>query len=176
MYAFRKAAWTRAALITIITLLCVGACVTAFIVVFGMNPHIIDKGELPGKPEGLSTADGYIAYSAPEVADISLCGIPACDGNEAMLYLTNPETNSVLIKAEIYTVKEQRNVQNGNVSYLPDKLIGKTGFIHPGCYVPSVRINGITLGENTKIMIKICTMVEDSGKSNGTFYIRTVIK
>ena len=66
--------------------------------------------------------------------------------------------------------------ESGQGSFLPDKLLGKTGFIHPGTYVEKVKVRGVRAGVETKIMVKISTMYEDTQMSKGIFYIRTTVR
>ena len=58
---------------------------------------------------------------------------------------------------------------------LPDKLLGRTGFIHAGTFVEKVKVKGLRSGEETKVMVKISTMYEDTRTSKGIFYIRTTV-
>lgn len=97
------------------------------------------------------------------------------DAGYASIYLTSPADNDVLIRAELYSVKTVYDESTGQATFLPDKLLGKTGFIRPGTYVEKVRVKGLRSGENTKVMVKISTMYEESGTSKGIFYIRTTV-
>lgn len=146
-----------------------------FILIIRMEPRIIDKNETAGEPQNQSAIDGYVAYEAPDVCKVKICCEPTVEGGYAQIYLTNPEGNDVLIRAELYSVKTVYNSETGQASFLPDKLLGKTGFIHAGTYVKDVKVKGLRSGEETKVMVKISTMYEDSRKSNGVFYIRTTV-
>ena len=97
------------------------------------------------------------------------------DAGYASIYLTSPADNDVLIRAELYSVKTVYDESTGQATFFPDKLLGKTGFIRPGTYVEKVRVKGLRSGENTKVMVKIPTMYEESGTSKGIFYIRTTV-
>lgn len=146
-----------------------------FILIIRMEPRIIDKNETAGEPQNQSAINGYVAYEAPDVCKVKICCEPTVEGGYAQIHLTNPEGNDVLIRAELYSVKTVYNSETGQASFLPDKLLGKTGFIHAGTYVKDVKVKGLSSGEETKVMVKISTMYEDSRKSNGVFYIRTTV-
>ncbi len=174
MYSYKKAALKRNFLIALSVLaaiLIVCAGIAALVLI---KPALIDKNEVSGTPDGIPEKNAYTSYEAEGVCGVALSCLPDFDGKYADLYLTNPQDSEVLIKAELYTVKEVVN-SDGGVSYVPDKLIGESGFIHPGTYVKSVKVKGVKTGSQTKVMVKIATMVESTEKSNGIFYIRTTI-
>lgn len=82
---------------------------------------------------------------------------------------------SALPNAELYSVKTVYNAETGQATFLPDKLLGRTGFIHAGTFVEKVKVKRLRSGEETKVMVKISTMYEDSRTSKGIFYIRTTV-
>ena len=150
--------------------------IAGFVLIIRMEPKITDKNEIPGEPENQAAINGYVFYETPDVCKIKICCEPTLDGGYALIWLTNSADNDVLIRAELYSVKIVYDEKTGRASFLPDKLLGKTGFIHPGTYVKKVKVKEIKPGESTKIMMKISTMYEDSGTSKGIFYIRTIVQ
>ena len=160
-------------------LLAVLAAATLLLVVFffvmRIEPQIIDPGEMPGEPENGADIRGYVAYETPDVCRVKICCEPQLADGHASIYLTNPAGNAVLLRAELYSVKVTYDESTGQASYLPDRLLGKTGFIHPGTYVEKVKVTGLQAGKENRVLVKISTMYEESGKSNGIFYIRTTL-
>lgn len=149
--------------------------IVGFVFVLCMEPRITDQNEMPGEPENPEAINGYVSYETPDVCKIGICCEPVLEEGYASIFLTNPADNDVLIRAELYSVRIVYDEKTGQASYLPDELLGKTGFIHPGTYVKQVKVKGIRPGEATKVMVKISTMYEDSGISKGIFYIRTTM-
>ena len=74
----------------------------------------------------------------------------------------------------LYSVKVVQT-SNGKDDFAPDKKMGETGFIRPGTFVESVKLNGLTAGAENPVLVKIATMNEADRTSNGFFYIRTTI-
>ena len=134
---------------------------------------LTDPGETPGIPAALPQEYGYTLY-APQGynAEVQVCADPRIEGSTVYLYLTNPEVNFCQMRAEIYTVKVGVD-SSGKQTFLPDRLLGRTGFIHPGTYVETVELDqGLTAAE-TPIYIKIALRDPETGKSLGTFQIGT---
>lgn len=175
MRSFSQTKLKQDILVALAVLAVVSVLVTGLILIIRMEPRIIDKNETAGEPPGQSAIAGYVAYEAPDVCKVKICCEPTLDSGYASIWLTNPADNDVLIRAELYSVKTVYNSETGQATFLPDKLLGKTGFLHPGTYVEKVKVNGIRAGEETKVMVKISTMYEESGTSKGIFYIRTTV-
>ena len=127
-----------------------------------------------GEPKNQAESSGYVSYEAPEVCRVKICCEPVVEDGYASIYLMNPSDNNVLIRAELYSVQTVYDEQTGQASFLPNKLLGKTGFVHPGSYVEKVKVKGVKLGDEIKVMVKISTMYEDTRISN--FYIRTTVQ
>lgn len=162
---------------TAVVAIAVFALVLAGLVfVVRMEPRILDKNEMTGEPNDQSAIVGYAAYEVPDVCKVKICCEPLLENGYASIYLTSPSDNNVLIRAELYSVKAVYDESTGQTSFLPDRLLGKTGFIHPGSYIEKVKVKGLKAGEEAKVLVKISTMYEASGTSNGAFYIRTNIK
>lgn len=176
MFSVSKTKLKRDILIILTSVALAALVIVGFVLVLRMEPKIIDKNEVAGEPENSSSISGYVAYETADVCKVKICCEPTLDGKYANIYLTSPSDNKVLIRAEFYSVKVVYNEQTGQASFLPDKLLGKTGFIHPGTYVKQVKIKGVESGKDTKVMVKISTMSEEDGTSKGIFYIRTTIK
>lgn len=175
MHSYSKTKRKHDFLIGMLVFIGVAVLVAGLVFAIRFKPEIMDKNQIAGVPGDLSDENGYTSYSATGVATVSLCCAPSYDGQTADLYLVNPAENQVLLKAEFYSVKAVVNSTSGETTFLPDQLIGETGYIRPGNYVRQVRLKNLPKDQDTKVMIKICTMIEDSGQSNGFFYIRTII-
>lgn len=176
MRSFSQTKLRRDILVVLAVLAAVAVLVTGLILIIRMEPRIIDKNETAGEPPHQSAIAGYVAYEAPGVCRVKLCCEPTLDGGYASIWLTNPADNDVLIRAELYSVKTVYNSETGQASFLPDRLLGKTGFIHAGAFVEKVKVKGLKTGEETKVMVKISAMYEETRISKGIFYIRTTVK
>ena len=65
---------------------------------------------------------------------------------------------------------------SGNITAAsPDKKLGESGFIRPGEYVETVSLSRKLKEDKVYVMIKIATYVEETGTSNGYFYINTAL-
>lgn len=175
MHTYSKTKQKHDILIGMIAFAVVAVLVTGLVFAIRYKPEIMDQNQVAGVPGELPEKNAYTSYSAAGVATVSLCCAPSYDGKNAELYITNPAENKVLLKAELYTVKAVENGSNGEITFLPDQLIGETGYIRPGNYVRQVCLKNVPKDRNSKIMIKICTRIEESGQSNGFFYIRTAV-
>lgn len=163
------------------TLLIGGCCVllaaimiAGMVFAFTLKPRLYDRQALDGAPQGLPESIAYVSYESDGVCKVTLACKPEFDGSVAKIYLTNPIENAVLLKAEFYSVKVVTQ-SNGSSDFLPDEKLGETGFLCPGTYVENVKLKGLTAGEENRVFVKIATMNEPEGTSNGAFYIRTVI-
>lgn len=134
---------------------------------------LTDPGEQPGIPEALPEEYGYTLYTPQGIqAAVQLCGNPRIEGNTVYLYLTSPAANICQMRAEIYTVKVGVD-GNGKQTFLPDRLLGRTGFIHPGTWVESVTLDEALPGAETPIYIKIALRDAETGHSQGSFLVGT---
>ncbi len=160
----------------VVALLIISLSILLFAFMITREPELLDSKRTVGTPGELPEEYGYSVYSATDICDIAICGAPdIIDGKEVKLYLTNPETNDLYIRAEIYTVKFTYN-ENGEITAAePDKLIGKSGFICPGEYVESLTLKKRLSKEQTPVMIKIATYSPDDETSRGFFYINTTL-
>ena len=176
MHSYSRTKLKRDLLIVLAVLAVVAALTTGLILIIRMEPRIIDKAKMSGEPANPEAIGGYVAYETPDVCSVKISCEPVLANGYASIYLTSPAENDVLIRAELYSVKVVTDEASGQATFLPDKLLGKTGFIHPGTYVEKVKVKGIRAGEETKVMVKISTMYEESRTSKGIFYIRTTVQ
>lgn len=154
--------------------LLVAAVLAASYALYTREPDLLEPNELPGEPIALPAEYGYselIPQGLPCV--IRICGTPKVDGKDVYLNLTSPEVNSYLVRAEVYSVKVEVDAATGERKPAPDKLLGKTGFIHPGTYVEKLHLDkGLKNGENP-VYIKIALRESETGHSGGFFYLST---
>lgn len=165
--------------------LLLGAAAVLVLVVFvavlvffpGRTPAVMDSGELPGEPQALPAEYGYTQVAPPQMnCAIRFCGEPPVDGKDVYLYLTSMPTNGVLIRAEIYEAVVSVDRATGQSTYVPGDRLGSTGFIHPGTYVEKVTLDKRLRAGETRVYIKIATRNEESGRSEGFFYVATTLK
>ena len=167
----------RIVMISVIAAIVVAAAVAVFAWLISIEAPFFDEKAVAGSPvELLNGNETYRIYSAQGICDAAVCEIPeVTEGKNVHVFLTNMETNSVYIRAEIYTVAFVRN-ENGQVTdYYHDKLLGKTGFIRPGEYVETLVLDDALDADETYAMIKIATCNIDDGTSNGSFFVNTIL-
>ncbi|HBF15546.1 MAG TPA: hypothetical protein DDW30_07695 [Clostridiales bacterium] len=174
MHRYSMTQMKKLVLIGAACLLLVAAVVAGLVFAALFKPEIYEKQAVDGAPQGLPESYGYVAYETDGVCKVLLACTPAFDGKYASINLTNPEENGVLLKAELYSVKVVQT-SDGKADFAPDKKLGETGFLRPGTYVETVKLSGLTAGEENRVLVKIATMNEENRTSNGFFYIRTTI-
>lgn len=165
----------RYILFSILCLLVFAIGVGIFCWMMTLEPAFFDENAKLGTPEGIAEERGYTPYVADGVCSVALCGNPEIDGKDVKLFLTSPETNEVFLRAEIYSVKFTIDATGKVTAANPDKLLGKSGFLHPGEYVESITLDEPLTDDKTYVMIKIGTYIEETGTSNGFFYINTAL-
>ena len=62
---------------------------------------------------------------------------------------------------------------SGKQSFAPDRLLGRTGFIHPGTWVETLTLEEPLTKAETPIYIKIGLGDPESGRSLGSFLVGT---
>lgn len=157
-----------------LAVLLAAAVLAAAYALYTREPELLDPNALPGEPVALEDAYGY-SQLAPQGVPcvVRLCGSPKIDGKDVYLNLTSPEGNVYLVRAEVYSVAVETDPSTGEKKPVPDKLLGKTGFIRPGTYVEKLRLDkGLSGGENS-VYIKLALRDEESGRSGGSFYVGT---
>ena len=144
-------------MLSVIAVLVVAAAVAVFAWLVSIEAPFIDENAVVGSPEKLLEGnETYNLYSAQGICDAALCDLPeVTDGKNVHLFLTNPETSSVYIRAEIYTVAFVRNANGQVTDYYHDELLVKTGFIRPGEYVETLVLDDALDAAETYAMIKI---------------------
>ncbi len=177
MRSFCYTSFKRTLIIVVVSVLIVAVAVLAFVFMLGVKPELLDKNRVPGLPSDLPEEQGYRSYSAANICDVALCGNPLIDGKEVKLYLTNPASNDVWIRAEIYSVSFTYDLSGKVTAASPDKKLGESGFIKPGEYLESVCLSHKLEGDDSGVyvMIKIATYIEETATSNGFFYVNTVL-
>ncbi len=164
-------------LFSLITALVIAAAVAVFVLLVSIEPTFFDENAVVGSPvEVLPEGATYKLFQAEGVCDAALCEIPEItDGKDVHIFLTNLETNSVYIRAEIYTVAFVRDASGNVTDYYHDEFLGRTNFIRPGEYVETLALDDKLKEDETYAMIKIATYNIDDGTSNGTFFVNTIL-
>lgn len=115
------------------------------------------QGGTPHVPEGLG-------YSAPFQEGMAyrfaVCGNVTMEGNQALVYLTNPAENEAWIKLRIFD-------KSGN-------MLGETGLLKPGQYVQYVELNTALL-PGTPVRLKIMGYEPEIYTSAGSVVLNTQI-
>jgi hypothetical protein len=167
----------RIVIFSVIAAIVLAAAVAVFTWLVSIEAPFFDENAVTGSPADLlNDNETYRLFQAQNICDAALCELPeVTDGKDVHLFLTNPETNSVYIRAEIYTVAFVRNKDGQVTDYYHDELLGKTGFIRPGEYVETLVLDDSLDAAETYAMIKIATYNIDDGTSNGTFFVNTIL-
>lgn len=120
-------------LIVMITVLCIPQ--TAEFV-----PPAFETAAVQGVPE-VAESMGYTElYKEGMAYRVSVCGIPAVDGQNLTVYFTNTEGNEKNLKLRVLDT-------DGNV-------LGESGLLKPGEYVKTVTLTkALSAGENIKLKI-----------------------
>lgn len=135
---------------------------------------IMETAAVPGEPEGLPQEMGYSQLVQPGFGVVRLCGNPMVNGKDVRLYLTNPDGNLHLLRAEVYTAIPRTNA--GKATWEPGKFLGRTGFIEPGTYVETLTLDKpLSAGEN-KVLVKLAMRNAETGQSEGFVYLNMVVK
>ena len=159
----------------LVAVIMTAVAVGAFLWMLSIEPDIYDKNSKMGIPEAIPAEKGYTYYPAQDICDIWICGNPDFDGKNVDFFLTNPESNEgISIRVEVYSIAYSYD-ENGNRSNpQPDELLGKSGFVRMGEYVQTVTLKK-EIKEQTPVILKVGTYLEESGKSNGFFYVSTIL-
>ena len=112
---------------------------------------------VPDVPEGLGYEE---KYNEGMPFKTSICGDVYAENGEAVVFFTNPESNSVWLKVRI--LDEDSNV------------LGESGLILPGEYLRSVKLTS-DITEDTAVRLKIMSYEPDTYESLGAISIKTVI-
>ena len=129
---------------------------------------------MTGVPAEIDEARGYTVFPVDGVCTVALCGNPEINGKEVQFYLTNMTEGDISLRAEVYSVNFTVDHAGNITAKEADKLLGKTDFIHSGEYVETLTLKK-ALSEPTYVMIKIATYDEATGRSQGSFFVETVL-
>ena len=122
-------------------------------------PPIFESQAVAGTPEVPSDL-GWQELDA-KAFRFGVCGAATLTGDEAGIYLTNPDSNDVWLKARILDAS--------------GAVLGETGLIRPGEYVVSVKLNSVP--ENgAAIGIKVMAYQPDTYFSEGSATLNTIVK
>ena len=141
--------------ITMIVALCLPKSTTA-----EFTPPPFEEDAVSGVPE----VPEELGYSSPYKEGMgyrfSVCGNVTAEGNNAVVYLTNPAENEVWLKLRVLDEK-------GNT-------LGETGLIKPGEYVRSVSLSSVP-SAGTRIKLKIMGYEPDTYRSAGSATLNTTM-
>ena len=152
-----------------------GAIAALYVYVFTRPVDIMDERALPGQPMALDPSYGYSELVPQGLCVVRLCGTPRIDdGREVFLYFTNPEVNLHPMRIDVYSAKLKVDPETGKGTYLPDEHLGNSGFVAPGSYIESVRLdNAIT--QETPVMVKVGLRNAQTGVSEGYFFLNLTL-
>lgn len=139
------------------------------VMIFALNrPQ--EKAEFTPPPfesaaeQGAPDVPEDLGYSSPYKEGMSyrfsVCGNVTIDGGKAVVYLTNAEQNTALIKLRVLD-------ENG-------EMLGETGLIKPNEYVKYVALSR-ELPQGTKIKLKIMGYEPQTYRSAGAATLNTTI-
>lgn len=107
------------------------------------TPPPFEENARQGEPE-VSQEIGYSLLDAQEY-EVGICGAPVMEDGSAVLYLTNPASNTVWLKVRILDESGQ--------------VLGESGLLKPGEYVETV---GLTdMPEEHVEMVELTSMPEE---------------
>ena len=125
------------------------------------TPPPFEQNAVSGVPE----VPEELGYSAPYKEGMayrfSVCGNVTVEGENAVVYLTNPAENEVWLKLRVLDEK-------GNT-------LGETGLIKPGEYVRCVSLSAVP-SAGTKIILKIMGYEPETYHSAGSATLSTTME
>ena len=111
-----------------------------------------DAAAVSGTPQ-VDERYGYSTLQVDEEYAVVLCGVPANDGQTVDFWLTNPEDNGVWFRAEVLS-------ETG-------ALIGSTGVLRQGEYLPSIALTEPLTERETPVTVRIIAYEPDTWQSRG---------
>lgn len=111
-----------------------------------------DAAAVSGAPQ-VDQRYGYSTLQVEEGYSVMLCGVPANDGSTVEFFLTNPEDNKVWLRAEV-------RGEDG-------ELIGSTGVLRQGEYLPSITLTQPLTQRETLVTVRIVAYEPDTWQSRG---------
>lgn len=148
-------------LLAVLCVVCVGGMALAL--AFGQRTEVrfepppFDSTAVKGTPASDDLPKDYNELDATAYR-IAFCSQPVVDGKQAYLYFTNQKDNHVLLKV---CIMDQKN-----------KLLGESGLLRPGEYVPSVTLNS-SPSKTTDVTIKVIAYEEETYHSAGNVTLQT---
>lgn len=125
------------------------------------TPPPFDANAVNGTPE-VDASLGYGEIYREEMGfSVWLCGSVTMEGKNARLYFTNPDGNTVWLKARIMDAE-------GNI-------LGESGILKPGSYVEHVTLASEPC-EGTNISVKIMAYRAETYHSEGAIVLNTTIR
>lgn len=123
----------------------------------------------------VSAADPDYTFSSGAVLlDNSYSGKNILIQNGVFSVTVSGATNVNIIFDSVTMDRRYGSDQNGTVEWLYN-VAQSLGWVNNGTFVEKVKVKRLRSGEETKVMVKISTMYEDSRTSKGIFYIRTTV-
>ena len=150
--------------LTVICLVCVAGMVTALLLtsrpVQGtFTPPPFEEAAVTGTPQ-VSEELGWQELDA-QAFRVSVCGKVVLEGNQADVWLTNPESNTVWLKLRILDAD--------------GAVLGETGLIRPGEYVQSVTFDTVPASGAT-ISMKVMAYEPETYHSGGAVTLNTTVE
>lgn len=175
MHSVCRTQLKRNILFVSIAVILVCGIIALYAVVFSRPVDIMDDNAIPGQPVALDESYGYSELIPQGLCIVRLCGTPLVqNGRDVFFYFTNPEVNIHPMRIDVYRAKVVVDPSTGKASYQPDEHLGNSGFIAPGSYIESVRLN-TKLKEKTPVMVKVGLRNEQTGVSEGYFYLNVTL-
>lgn len=149
--------------------------VALYVFVFSRPIDIMDDSAIVGQPIALDESYGYSELMPQGLCVVRLCGTPRVEnGRDVFFYFTNPEVNVHPMRIDVYSAKLVVDPSTGKGSYKPDEHLGNSGFVAPGSYIESVRLD-VELTEQTPVMVKVGLRNAQTGVSEGFFYLNITL-
>ncbi len=123
------------------------------------TPPPFDAAAVSGTPE-VPEELGWQELDA-QAFRVSVCGAVIVEGNQADVWLTNPESNTVWLKLRILDAE--------------GTVLGETGLIRPGEYVQAVTFDTIPVS-GTAISMKVMAYEPETYHSGGAVTLNTAVQ
>ena len=124
------------------------------------TPPPFEENAVSGVPEVPENLGYSSPYKEGMAYRFSVCGNVTAEGENAVVYLTNPAENSVWLKLRVLD-------ESG-------KMLGETGLIRPGEYVRCVKLSSVPPA-GAKITLKIMGYEPETYHSAGSATLSTVM-
>lgn len=124
------------------------------------TPPPFEKNAVYGTPEVPDELGYFSPYKEGMAYCFSVCGNVTTEGQEAVVYLTNPSENKVWLKLRVLD-------ENGST-------LGETGLLKPGEYIRCVTLTSVPPA-GTKIALKIMGYEPETYHSAGSATLNTTM-